>query len=70
MGPHSHSSFPPSLSSHLTEAHVVWEVLIQVHSPEGGAPKGVPEPQENARVPEPPLALITLFLFLWFLLIS
>ncbi len=61
------SSFP---SSHLSEADVVWEVLIQVRSPEGGAPEGVPEPQENTKVQEPTLAVITLFLFLCFFLIS
>jgi len=70
MGPHSHSSFPRSSSSHLSEADVVWEVLIQVRSPEGGAPEGVPEPQENTKVQEPTLAVITLFLFLCFYLIS
>jgi len=54
----------------LSEADVVWEVLIQVRSPEGGAPEGVPEPQENTKVQEPTLAVITLFLFLCFFLIS
>ncbi len=38
----------------VEDAYVVGEVLIRLPSPEGGAPKGVPEPQENTRVQEPP----------------
>jgi hypothetical protein len=35
--------------------HVVGEVPVRVHSPKGGAPEDVPEPQENTQVQEPPL---------------
>jgi hypothetical protein len=41
--------------------HVVGEVPAPVHSPKGGAPEGVSEPQENTQVQEPPLAQTTLF---------
>jgi len=34
---------------------VVGEIPIQVHSLDGGATEGVPKPQENAHVWEPPL---------------
>ncbi len=42
---------------------VVRAVPVRVRSLEGGAPKAVPKPQENARVLEPPLTESNLFLF-------
>ncbi len=32
-----------------------WFLLYRVCSPEGGAPKGVPKPQENLQVREAPI---------------
>ncbi len=49
------------MKSNENEKYVVQEVLVQVHSTDGGAPeggaerKGVPKRQENARVLELPL---------------